>query len=94
MSRIEALVYVVIPVGLLSAFFTVALLFLIIQSYRAINIKIMSAKLKDLQRRFLRQLIFQAGIPMFLVCIPAFELIYTFSYEVFGYICKLKVILQ
>lgn len=84
----KIVVFGIIPIITLCVGFVLSLIVCIIWTHRAISRRTMSPKLKALQTRFLRQLIFQAGIPLAIVCLPSFGITYVYLYEVFGYICE------
>lgn len=57
-------------------------------TFKAINIKVMSAQTRRMQRNFLIQLIIQASIPMIFVMTPALIFVPTVMFDIFTIKCK------
>ena len=57
----------------------------------AIDAKILSESRRRIQRKFLMQLLLQAGIPLILLMIPVSAIIWTIIFDIFGWQCKIKI---
>lgn len=78
------------PVVVMIANYCLVTSYFVRATLSAIDAKILSESRRRIQRKFLMQLLLQAGIPLILLMIPVSAIIWTIIFDIFGWQCKIK----
>lgn len=88
-DKVDCLKRTIVPILIDVVNYCVVTTYFVRATLKAIDAKIISESRRRLQRKFLAQLMLQAGIPTILIMVPVTMIVWAVIFDVFGVQCKI-----